>query len=195
VSDLASPLQQSHRFYVLLEFRDSQAAAGSERFESALFELLEDKKMDDAVIAQSHQEAANFWRIRDGVAELLKSLGPLSNQDISLPISKIGEFTEVLQARLTRDYDNMEVLLFGHLGDNNIHALAYTGRQCDVEPINSQIMHMIGEFGGAITAEHGVGVLKKKYLPLSRSASEIDLMKTLKSAMDPRNILNPGRVI
>ena len=194
-SDLASPLQQSHRFYVLLEFRDSQAAAGSERFESALFELLEDEKMDDAVIAQSHQEAANFWRIRDGVAELLQCLGPLSNQDISLPISKIGEFTDVLQARLKRDYDNMEVLLFGHLGDNNIHALAYTGRQCDVEPINSQIMHMIGEFGGAITAEHGVGVLKKKYLPLSRSASEIDLMKTLKSAMDPRNILNPGRVI
>ena len=195
VPDLSSPLQQKYPFYVLLECRDNDTVGASERFETALFTLLEAGLLSDAVIAQSHQDAAMFWRIRDGVAELLQCLGPVSNQDISLPISEIGEFTETLQYRLARDYENMQVLLFGHLGDNNIHALAYTGREQDVEPINSQIMHMIGEFGGAITAEHGVGVLKKKYLPLSRSQSEIELMQTLKTALDPSGILNRGRVI
>ena len=76
----------------------------------------------------------------------------------------------------------------------DLHAFAYTGRAADVKPINHDIMHMIGEFGGAITAEHGVGILKRKYLSLSRTDNEIHLMRTLKEAMDPKGILNPGRV-
>ena len=90
---------------------------------------------------------------------------------------------------------NINVLLWGHIGDNNLHVCAYTGLVEDKVRINRDIMLMIGEYGGAITAEHGVGVLKREFLSLSRSDSEIALMRTIKLAMDPKNILNPGRVI
>lgn len=86
------------------------------------------------------------------------------------------------------------MLMFGHLGDNNLHVCAYTGREGDKADIDNDIMQMIGQFGGAITAEHGVGVTKKEFLPLSRSANEIALMKSIKSALDPKGILNPGRI-
>jgi FAD/FMN-containing dehydrogenase len=86
-------------------------------------------------------------------------------------------------------------LLFGHIGDNNLHVVAYTGLEEDKLLITKDIMSMIGEYSGSITAEHGVGVLKRDYLQLSRTAEEIALMKTIKTAMDPKGILNPGRVI
>ena len=87
------------------------------------------------------------------------------------------------------------LFFFGHIADNNLHAVVYADRADDAEDIERDIMELIGEFGGAITAEHGVGVLKKDYLSLSRNHAEIALMKTLKQAMDPANILNRGRVI
>jgi len=86
-------------------------------------------------------------------------------------------------------------LLFGHICDNNLHVVAYTGLDEDKLLITKDIMSMIGEYSGSITAEHGVGVLKLDYLQLSRTAEEIALMKTIKTAMDPKGILNPGRVI
>jgi FAD/FMN-containing dehydrogenase len=100
-----------------------------------------------------------------------------------------------MDRRLKEKYENINVLLWGHIGDNNLHVCAYTGLVEDKVRINQDIMLMIGEYGGAITAEHGVGVLKREFLSLSRSDSEIALMRTIKLAMDPKNILNPGRVI
>lgn len=192
---LQNPFTQAHPFYLLVEYKDSSESAGRERFESALFEQIEAGLITDALIAQSHQDAARFWQIRDGIGELLQVLGPVSNQDISLPISELGEFSAALESRLKDRYSNMAVLLFGHIGDNNLHVVAYTGREEDKADINRDIMLMIGEHRGAITAEHGVGVLKRDFLDQSRSPSEIALMKTLKMAMDPKGILNPRRVI
>ena len=103
-------------------------------------------------------------------------------------------FATDLERRLKATYPDIAVLLFGHIGDNNMHVCAYTGREEDKTKISHDIMQLIGEYSGAITAEHGVGVLKRDYLSLSRSANEIALMKTLKVAMDPKAILNRGRV-
>jgi FAD/FMN-containing dehydrogenase len=195
ITSLTDPLEGAFPFYLLVEYKDNDAELGSERFESALFEQLESGVITNAVIAKSHQDAAIFWQIRDGIGELLQVLGPVSNQDVSLPISEIGIFAKDLKERLVAKYPNISLLLFGHIGDNNMHAVAYTGFEEDKFKINHDIMLMIGEYSGAITAEHGIGVLKRDYLSQSRSESEITLMKTLKSAMDPKGILNPGRVI
>jgi FAD/FMN-containing dehydrogenases len=195
VPNLSSPFAESHPFYLLVEYKDNDEVSGEQRFESALFAQLEAGLLTDALIAQSHQDAATFWQIRDGIGELFQVLGPVSNQDVSLPVTEIGVFATDLDKRLKDKYGNIGVLLFGHIGDNNLHVTAYTGRDEDKARINEDIMLMIGEYSGAITAEHGVGVLKRDFLPLSRTDSEISLMKTIKLAMDPKNILNPGRVI
>ncbi len=195
VPNLSSPFAESHPFYVLVEFKDNDETSGKQRFETALYAQLEAGLLTDALIAQSHQDAATFWQIRDGIGELFQVLGPVSNQDVSLPVTEIGVFAADLDKRLKDKYDGIGVLLFGHIGDNNLHVTAYTGREEDKARINRDIMLMIGEYSGAITAEHGIGVLKREFLSLSRTDSEIALMKTIKLAMDPKNILNPGRVI
>ena len=194
-SDLQNPFTEPHPFYLLVEYKDNDALSGGERFESVLFAQLEAGVLTDALIAQSHQDAEKFWQIRDGIGELFKVLGPVSNQDVSLPIADIGVFATDLEQRLKQNYSNIGVLLFGHIGDNNLHVCAYTGREEDKGAINKDIMLMIGEYSGAITAEHGVGVIKRDFLDQSRTASEIALMKTIKLAMDPKGILNPNRVI
>ena len=194
-SDLQNPFAEDHNFYLLVEYKDNETALGAERFENELFGHLEAGLLSDAVVAQSHQDAEEFWRIRDGIGELLKVLGPVSNQDVSLPIADIGVFATHLETRLKAKYPQISVLLFGHIGDNNLHVVAYTGLEEDKLLITKDIMSMIGEYSGSITAEHGVGVLKRDYLQLSRTAEEIALMKTIKAAMDPKGILNPGRVI
>jgi FAD/FMN-containing dehydrogenase len=195
VPNLSSPFAESHPFYLLVEYKDNDEVSGEQRFESTLFAQLEAGLLTDALIAQSHQDAATFWQIRDGIGELFQVLGPVSNQDVSLPVTEIGVFAADLDKRLKDKYANVGVLLFGHIGDNNLHVTAYTGRNEDKARINEDIMLMIGEYSGAITAEHGIGVLKRDFLPLSRTDSEISLMKSIKLAMDPKNILNPGRVI
>jgi FAD/FMN-containing dehydrogenase len=195
VPSLSSPFKEPHPFYLLVEYKDNDETSGKQRFESALSSQLEAGLLSDVLIAQSHQDAAAFWQIRDGIGELFQVLGPVSNQDVSLPVTEIGVFAADLDKRLKAKYDNIGVLLFGHIGDNNLHVCAYTGREEDKARINEDIMLMIGEYSGAITAEHGIGVLKRDFLPLSRTENEIALMKTIKLAMDPKNILNPGRVI
>jgi FAD/FMN-containing dehydrogenase len=193
--NLTSPFAERHPYYLLVEYKDNDITSGGQRFESTLLASLEAGRLTDALIAQSHQDAATFWAIRDGIGELFQVLGPVSNQDVSLPVTDIGIFADDLDKRLKAKYDNIDILLFGHIGDNNLHICAYTGREADKSRINADIMLMIGEYAGAITAEHGIGVLKREFLPLSRTDNEIALMKTIKQALDPKNILNPGRVI
>lgn len=194
-SELQNPFAEDHNFYLLVEYKDNESALGAERFEAELFGHLEAGLLSDALVAQSNQDAQQFWRIRDGIGELFKVLGPVSNQDVSLPIADIGVFATHLETRLKAKYPQIGVLLFGHIGDNNLHVCAYTGREEDKLSINEDIMLMIGEYSGAISAEHGVGVIKRDFLDQSRTAEEIALMRSIKTAMDPKGILNPGRVI
>ena len=112
-----------------VEYKDSETALGAARFEAGLLGHLEAELLTDAVVAQSHKDAEEFWRIRDGIGELFKVLGPVSNQDVSLPIADIGVFATHLETRLKAKYPDIGVLLFGHIGDNNLHVCAYTGRE------------------------------------------------------------------
>ena len=182
-------------FYLLVEYKDNDLNNGRELFESVLYEQIEGDLISDAVIAKNYQDTENFWKIRDGIGELLQTYTGISNQDISLPINKIGEFSDAIDSALSDKFDNIDVLFFGHIGDSNLHVCAYSGNADDLNVISADIMQITGEFNGAVSAEHGIGVVKKKYLPLSRTDAEIAVMKNIKGALDPKGILNPGRVI
>ncbi|MBU2318012.1 MAG: FAD-binding oxidoreductase, partial [Gammaproteobacteria bacterium] len=195
VEQAASPFQQSYPFYALIEYQGQDHQQDNEKFSSVLFETMESGLVADAVIAQSAKQTASFWQIRDGIGELLATMGPVVNTDISVPISQMKNFVEQLESSLYEAFPTIKLRIFGHIGDSNLHLCAGTGLAEDLDAISANIMNMTGQFKGSVSAEHGIGVLKKKYLHYSRTPEEIELMRALKNTMDPNGILNAGRVI
>ncbi len=201
VEQAKSPFQDKYPFYVLVEYKsqannlDDGNIDDSDHFSNVLFKAIEKGIICDTVLAQSLKEANAFWTIRDGIGELLNTMGPVVNTDISVPISQMKAFIEQLESTLYRRFPTIKLRIFGHLGDSNLHLCAGTGLKQDLDAISATIMGVTGEYKGSVSAEHGIGVLKRQYLHHSRTPEEIALMKTLKKAMDPNNILNPRRVI
>jgi len=192
--DLRNPIDTTEPFYLLLEYRSNDQTNGKELFESTLARHMETGLIENAAIAQNGRDAEAFWNIREGVSELLQIYAIRSNQDVSMPIASIGEFASELENDLMLSFPNIEIFLFGHIGDSNIHIIASNKSEDDCAKITKLIMQKVQQYEGSISAEHGIGILKKAYLDYSRTEAEIQLMKTLKSALDPKNILNPGRV-
>ncbi|MFT5349559.1 MAG: FAD/FMN-containing dehydrogenase [Planctomycetota bacterium] len=195
VSNLQSPFDEKHAFYVLMEIEGSDQDQDSERFQSMLASALESNLIQDAAIAQSEKESAAFWQIRDGVGEILPNFAPCANFDISVPISEMQTFVDNADKRLEDAFPSVQILVFGHLGDSNLHYIARTGRKEDKEKIYNIIYELTGEHNGSISAEHGIGKIKRSYLKYSRNEVEIKLMRQLKNTFDPKGILNPNRVI
>lgn len=194
ITKVSPPLGYEHEFYVLVESEGVDIEATELEFQQALMEVIDNQTVEDAAIANSQANRQLFWSIRDGIAELLGEFAPAANFDIGIPIPTMAEFSEQLQFRLDTRYPGHRTLIFGHVADGNLHVLSTTGEAEDVYEIYDLTYQLTGEFGGTITAEHGVGVAKKSWLKQSRSESEIALMRTLKETMDPRGILNPGRI-
>ena len=188
------PLAGEQGYCVLIETEGASETA-AEHFLATLSAAMEEGLLLNAIIAQSSADANTFWAIRDGIAELLPEYGPAANFDIGIPIALMERFIDETQQELKLAFPDCRVLVFGHLGDGNLHLLAGTGREQDVRAIYDLVYRKIAEVDGAISAEHGIGVLKKEWLAHSRSAAEIALMRSLKSALDPAGILNPGRVV
>jgi len=195
IDQLTSPFEENFPFYVLLETTGSNQQLDDQKFEQFLGAALEDKLIQDAAIAQSQQQAESFWNIRDGVGLLLNRLPPLANFDVSVPISKMKAFIDSVNNQLKHEFENIDIMIFGHLGDSNLHIIARTGKEEDVKTIRNIVYQITGEFHGSISAEHGIGTEKKNYLSSSRTTEEIEIMKKLKQTLDPENILNSGRVI
>ena len=193
--DGISPFSEAFEHYVLLEVEGSEQEQDQERFERVLFAAMEDGLIQDAVVAQSGKEADSFWALRDAVAELLPKMQPLANFDIGIPIGKMKSFLRITDERLRAAFPDLTLMVFGHLGDGNLHVVATTGRHADVKPIYGAVYEVLGDHEGSVTAEHGVGTLKIPYLHYSRTAEEIALMGLLKKTMDPKGILNSNRVI
>ena len=165
------------------------------QFEAVLGEALEQGIIVDAAIASSQRERESFWKIRDGVAEIGTLLKDVANFDVSVPISSMQAFLEAVESALKGALPDCSMLVFGHIADSNLHFLCYTGRKEDVKEIYRIVYSTVGRFKGSVSAEHGIGVQKLPYLTYSRSPEELALMRTLKQALDPKGILNPGRVI
>ncbi len=185
------PFDQQYELYVLLEAE----GCTDEQFEQALFQQMENNLVKDAVIANSVKDSDAFWTIRDGVADLMTTLAGFASFDVGLPISKMKEFIESTDQALEARFENIHNLPLGHIADGNLHFITWTDNPNDVSAIYDCVYDIVAKFGGTVTAEHGVGVSKRKYLHLCRTREEITLMKTLKKTMDPNGILNPGRIL
>jgi FAD/FMN-containing dehydrogenase len=191
------PLDTTHAFYVLLESTGGHQESDAARFESALQEAFEEELAADAVIAQSKQQRQDLWAVRDDIELLIKKLYPPMAFDISLGIPQMDDYVKEVNAGLNERWPEARMVTFGHLGDGNIHFVMTVGSldEQDVRGAQEVVYKALGRRGGVISAEHGIGLEKRAYLSQSRSPEEIALMKTLKAALDPGNILNPGKIL
>ena len=191
---LQDPLAAPHPWYVLAEVGDSgDPAALHERLESALADCAERGALRDAVLAQSGEQSRDLWRIRETIPE-----AQFTNvkHDISLPVSKIPQFIERAGRSLRERFGDIDIYCFGHVGDGNLHynigSEALMPRR---EEVNRVVYDALDAFGGSISAEHGLGQLKREEIRRHKHPLELELMRSLKHALDPKGLLNPGKVL
>ena len=182
--------------YVLLDTLGSDAARDKAQFENTLGELLQQGTILDAVIAQSEQDAADLWALRDNVEQVFRH-GPPYLFDVSVPITDMDQYRLQVLEKWQQDFPDGHFYVFGHVGDGNLHFCASVGSFDDATKAQLElgIYLPLQAFDGSVSAEHGIGEEKKSWLISSRSESEIALMRTLKQALDPLAILNRGKVI
>jgi FAD/FMN-containing dehydrogenase len=191
-----APVGQDYPYYVLIESLGANARLDSERFVAALESALEAKLIADAAVAQSDSDRRAFWSLRDDVVQVMVGGMPVVF-DISLPLAAMEQYVEALSRDLKAGIGEHRLWIFGHLGDGNLHIIVQVQPQnyMTLRPkIEALVYGPLGNFGGSISAEHGIGLEKKPYLSICRSESEIALMRALKAALDPDGILNPGKI-
>lgn len=196
-SGVRAPLAGRHGHYVLLEVQGSEERFDAPRVEAFLERMLEKGILADAAVAQSRADVRAFWAIRDAVAEWGRIIGPHFGYDLGLPIDRTEAFAREAEAALRARFAGTVAVFFGHLGDSNLHVVVHVPgvpRQ-PYEEVTEILYGLVRAHGGTISAEHGIGTLKRPWLGHARSAEEIALMRTLKRALDPKNILNPGKVV
>ena len=188
-----------HPYYVVTEF-DAIDERQQESALAAFGQALEQGWVSDGVIAQSEAQAAALWRLREGITESLAPRRPYKN-DVSVRISAVPAFLHEMQALLAREYPQAEVVWFGHIGDGNLHInvlrpddLAEDAFIEQCEHVTALLAATLHRHGGSISAEHGIGLVKRAYLESTRSAAEIALMRGVRKVFDPRGILNPGKL-
>jgi FAD/FMN-containing dehydrogenase len=198
-NNLASPFAQAYPCYALIEVA---ADADDSALQLALANSLENGDVLDAVIAKNGREAANLWAIRHEIPWAQGKEGVSIKHDISVPVGRIDDFMQQAEAIILQQIPDARIVAFGHLGDGNLHYNISQPVGADAEkfralavPVSKSVYDLVATMGGSFSAEHGVGVLKKSFLREYRSREELDLMRTLKQAMDPHNTLNPGKVI
>ncbi len=196
VAGVKAPVPLGHAFYILIEMMGSDPANDTEKFETCLSGALEQGMIVDAVLSRSNAEIDAFWNVRDGMAQAMGKQQPAVGFDISLSVPDMKTIEEKLLDRLQSVLGEVRLYIGGHLADGNLHlvAKAITEGPQPRERIQEIVYDFVGEVGGSISAEHGIGTLKRAYLGRSRSPAELALMRTLKQAMDPENLLNRDRV-
>jgi FAD/FMN-containing dehydrogenase len=194
---LRVPLEQPSTHYVLIESEGGDPAE-LESFTASLFER---ELVTDGTMAQSAQQAAELWALREGISESLSATGFPHKNDIALPIAALEAFCAELSAVFTREYPNWEICLFGHIGDGNLHVNVMKPDDLDKDAFRARtqaadrdLFTLVKKHGGSISAEHGIGLLKKPYLGYSRTPEELAVLRAVKHALDPLGILNPGKI-
>jgi len=179
-------------FAVIIETEGAEQSAPLEAF---LEGVLGDGLIADALIAQSEKERQSFWMVREGRS--LDRLPSLVNLDVSLEIGSLGAFAESCDAALKARFPAAHVSFFGHIGDSNLHIAVSVeaAGDSDLHEIDDIVYRLVASFGGSVSAEHGIGTLKRDYLGFSRKPEELEVMRRIKLALDPHGILNPGKVL
>jgi len=197
---LPAPMETETPYFALLEFDCADPAAEDlalQQFESCL----DEGAVDDGVISQSEAQAADLWRYREGISEAITKFTPYKN-DLSVRISEIPSYLEGLDRLVSSRYPGFEVLWYGHFGDGNLHMNILKPADMSVEEfesacgrVNPEVFELTRAHNGSISAEHGIGLLKRAGLPYTRSGADIERMRAIKAVFDPANILNPGKLL
>jgi D-lactate dehydrogenase (cytochrome) len=201
--DLSTPFTHASAQYVLLELSDNESFEhATALFEEVITSGLELGIIHDAVVATSIAQSKSLWRLREHIPLAQAQEGKNIKHDISIPISRIGEFITSTDRLLQEKFPGCRMVTFGHLGDGNLHynvsapeGKAYDEFIAKQTEVNRVVHDNVHQFGGSISAEHGLGALKRDEIKLYKSEVEISLMRSIKRALDPLNIMNPGKLI
>ncbi|MCY4142309.1 MAG: FAD-binding oxidoreductase [Gammaproteobacteria bacterium] len=196
-STLRRPLRETTEYYALIEYDEDQSELATQAFS----DCLDQGWVVDGVLSQSNSQTDDLWRLRDGITESIAGYVPYKN-DVSVRISQVPEFLDDIDGLVKEHYPDLEVCWFGHIGDGNLHLNILKPPELDINEfqercraINPLLFKQIQRRGGSISAEHGVGLLKRDYLEFSRETSEIDAMREIKHVFDPNGIMNPGKLL
>jgi D-lactate dehydrogenase (cytochrome) len=199
--DIRDPLGSKHRWYVLMELSFSRDDARG-TLESILAQGMEQGIVDDAVIAANLSQRAAFWKLRDEMSAAQKPEGGSIKHDISVPVAAVPDFIAQANAAVVKLIPGARPVPFGHLGDGNIHynvSQPLGANTADFlkkwHAINASVFDIVRRMGGSISAEHGIGVLKRDELPDVKDKVAIELMRAIKASLDPQGIMNPGKVL
>jgi FAD/FMN-containing dehydrogenase len=198
IPNTREPFAAQHPWQVLIELNDSRADAPiGQWLEEELAVAFEASEAIDAVIASSEAQINELWRMREEISEAQRLEGKNVKHDISVPIARIPAFIETCDAALKAAFPDITLVCFGHLGDGNLHYNCGLPAQglAEADAINRVVYAHIDRFGGSISAEHGIGQLKREALTQHKSAIALTMMRKLKAALDPHNIMNPGKVL
>jgi FAD/FMN-containing dehydrogenase len=191
-----SPLPLGAGAYVLVETMGADPEADQERYETVIGDALEAGIVDNAIIAQSQREVGELWSVRDSPGEWQRAgHWPQLSFDVSAPTGEIGELVDEIESSLLARWPQLKTIYFGHVADGNLHlSVRMAGHSVPEVDIETVVYELASRRRGSISAEHGIGSLKRQFLHFSRSPAELALMRAIKNAMDPHGILNPGKI-
>ena len=202
IDGVQDPLPSKAQWRILLELSLPTEDLAASLLQTVLETALEKGLIEDGVIANSLAQSKALWHIRESLPLVKRGYLTSVNHDVSVPVSRIPEFLERTEAAMQEMVPDVEIFAFGHLGDGNIHYSVAEAANADnprVKALSDEIMakvhQIVTELGGSISAEHGIGLLKREELPDHKSPAELAMMKSIKRALDPQNIMNPGRIL
>jgi FAD/FMN-containing dehydrogenase len=187
-------------FYLLIELSSSSLAVSlRDLFETASTTALEEGRLLDGVVASSAMQSAQFWYLRENISEAVRKEGPGIHFDISLPLDQLAPFMQDTPAKIKTLAPNVILAPFGHIGDGNLHYnMCFAEKPDNFDALKAKLRELVyddvTQRGGSISAEHGIGIERKTELGLYKSKAEIDAMKAIKHALDPANLMNPGKI-
>ena len=200
-ADTRDPLTGQHAWCVLLELTSQTDGSLDDALEGVLGEAIERGLVEDAVLATSLDQRNAFWRLRELLSEVQKYEGGSIKHDVSVPIGAVPGFLADVETRLASDFPGARLVAFGHLGDGNIHCNVSQPVGADKatflarwDEVNSLVHNLVGACSGSISAEHGIGVMKRTLLPQWKDPLALAVMRQIKATLDPNNILNPGKL-
>lgn len=193
---------ESHGAYVVIEFENDGHPQNSDALLKWFESLFEKSLVLDGVLAQTEREQGELWKIRESVAESVMMKSEVYQQDVSVPLAHLNDFFASISERYQTAYPDFETYIFGHIGDGNLHIFIRKPEGMDSHPFQKRchesdrdLFSFVEKFKGSVSAEHGIGILKRDAIRYSRSPAEVAIFKQIKAAFDPKGLLNPGKIL
>lgn len=190
----AAPLDSDKPFYAMIEALGSDHERDRDLFEAVLADAGEKGLFDDAIVARSEKDRAAIWSIREDLEHIVHDFQPFYAFDVSLPVGEMEGYMSEVRRRLKAIWPDGGIAFLGHVGDGNLHIAIGAGGSDDRERVEACVYEPLSGIGGSVSAEHGIGLEKKPWLPITRNPMERGLMQDIKKMLDPNGILNPGKI-